>query len=63
MRIQRIATVQKSRCRIPATVLPSGHLVLALTPSGRFETTAETKTLVEQRATNMTAAVQKDFLE
>ena len=29
----------KLRCRIPVTVLPSGHLALALTPSGNFETT------------------------
>ena len=28
----------KLRCRIPVTVLPSGHLALALTPSGSFET-------------------------
>ena len=53
----------KLRCRIPVTVLPSGHLALALTPSGSFETTGETKTLVEETAADMTAAVQEDFLE
>ena len=53
----------KLRCRIPVTVLPSGHLALALTPSGSFETTGETKTLVKETAADMTAAVQEDFLE
>ena len=53
----------KLRCRIPVTVLPSGHLALALTPSGSFETTEETKTLVKETAADMTAAVQEDFLE
>ena len=53
----------KLRCRIPVTVLPSGHLALALTPSGSFETTGETKTLVEETAADMTAAVQEDLLE
>ena len=53
----------KLRCRIPVTVLPSGHLALALTPSGSFKTTGETKTLVEETAADMTAAVQEDFLE
>ena len=45
------------------TVLPSGHFALALTPSGSFETTGETKTLVEETAADMTAAVQEDLLE
>ena len=53
----------KLRCRIPVTVLPSGHLALALTSSGSFETTGETKTLVKETAADMTAAVQEDFLE
>ena len=53
----------KLRCRIPVTVLPSGHLALALTPSGSVETTGETKTLVKETAADMTAAVQEDFLE
>ena len=53
----------KLRCRIPVTGLPSGHLALALTPSGSFETTGETKTLVKETAADMTAAVQEDFLE
>ena len=33
----------KLRCRVLVTVLSSGHLALALTPSGSFETTGETK--------------------
>ena len=45
------------------TVLPSGHLALALTPSGSFETTGDTTTLVEETAADMTAAVQEDLLE
>ena len=53
----------KLRCRIPVTVLPSGHLALALTPSGSFETTGKTTTLVEETAADMTAAVQEDLLE
>ena len=53
----------KLRCRIHVTVLPSGHLALALTPSGSFETTGETTTLVEETAADMTAAVQEDLLE
>ena len=53
----------KLRCRIPVTVFPSGHLALALTPSGSFETTVETKTLVKETAADMTAAVQEDFME
>ena len=53
----------KLRCRIPVTVLPSGHLALALTPSGSFETTGETTTLVEETAADTTAAVQEDLLE
>ena len=53
----------KLRCRIPVTVLPSGHLALALTPSGSFETREETTTLVEETAADMTAAVQDDLLE
>ena len=53
----------KLRCRIPVTVLPSGHLALALTPSGSFETTGETKTLVKETAADMNAAVQEDFPE
>ena len=53
----------KLRCRIPVTVLPSGHLALALTPSGSFETTGEKTTLVEETVANMTAAVQEDLLE
>ena len=53
----------KLRCRIPVAVLPSGHLALALTPSGRFETTGETTTLVEETDADMTAAVQEDLLE
>ena len=53
----------KLRCRIPVTVLPSRHLALALTPSGSFETTEETKTLVKETGADMTAAVQEDFLE
>ena len=53
----------KLRCRIPVTVLPSGHLALALTPSGSFETTEETETLVKETAADLTAAVQEDFLE
>ena len=53
----------KLRCRILVTVLPSGHLALALIPSGSFETTGETKTLVKETAADMTAAVQEDFLE
>ena len=48
----------KLRCRIPVTVLPT-----ALTPSGSFETTGETRTLVEETAADMTAAVQEDLLE
>ena len=52
----------KLRCRIPVTVLPSGDLALALTPSGSFETTGETTTL-EQTAADMTAAVQENLLE
>ena len=50
-------------CRIPVTVLPSGHLALALTPSGNFETTGETTTLVKEIDADMTAAVQDDLLE
>ena len=46
----------KLRCRILVTVLPSGHLALALTPSGSFETTGETTTLVEETVADMTAA-------
>ena len=53
----------KLRCRIPVTVLPSGHLALALTPSRSFVTTEETTTLVEETAADMTAAVQEDLLE
>ena len=53
----------KLRCRIPVTVLSSGHLALALTLSGSFETTGETTTLVEDTAADMTAAVQEDLLE
>ena len=53
----------KLRCRIPVTVLPSGHLALALTPSGNFETTGETTTLVKETDADMTAAVQEDLLE
>ena len=53
----------KLRCRIPVTVLPSGQLALALTPSGSFETTEETKTLVKETAADMTASFQEDFLE
>ena len=53
----------KLRCRIPVTVLPSGHMALALTPSGSFETTGDTTTLVEETAADMTAAVQEDLLE
>ena len=44
----------KLRCRIPVTVLPLVHLALALTPSGSFETTTETKTRVEETAADMT---------
>ena len=50
MRIQHTCYSTKLRCRIPVTVLPSGHLALALTPSGSFETTGETKTLVKETA-------------
>ena len=46
----------KLRCRILVTVLPSGHLAFALTPSGSFETTGETTTLVEETVADMTAA-------
>ena len=53
----------KLRCRIPVTVLPSGHLALALTPSGNLETTEETTTLVKETDADMTAAVQEDLLE
>ena len=53
----------KLRCRIPVTVLPSGHLALALTPPGNFETTAEMTTLAKEADADMTAAVQDDFLE
>ena len=42
---------------------PIGTLALALTPSGSFETTGETTTLVEETAADMTAAVQEDLLE
>ena len=31
----------KLRCRIPVTVIPSGHLALALTPCGTFEDNGE----------------------
>ena len=48
------------RCRIP--VLPSGHLTLALTPPGNFETTGETTTLADEADADM-AAVQEDLLE
>ena len=44
----------KLRCRIPVTVLPSGHLALALTPSGNLETTT---TRAEK---SDAAAVQED---
>ena len=53
----------KLRCRIPVTVLPSGHMALALTPPGTFETTGETKTRMQETAADMTAAVQENFLE
>ena len=53
----------KLRCRVPVTVLPSGHLALALTLSGSFETTGETTTLVEETAADMIAAAQEDLLE
>ena len=53
----------KLRCRTPVTVLPSGHLALALTPPGNSETTGETTTLVKETAADMTAAVQEDLLE
>ena len=53
----------KLRCRIPVTVLPSGHLALALTPSGNFETMGETTTLAEETDADMAAAVQEDLLE
>ena len=46
----------KLRCRILVTVLPSGHLALALTQSGSFETTGKTTTLVEETVADMTAA-------
>ena len=44
-------------------MLPSGNLALALTPSGSFATTVETKTLVEETAADMTAAVHEVLLE
>ena len=53
----------KLRCRIPVTVLPSGHLALPLTPSRNFETTGEMTTLVEETAADVTAAVQEDLLK
>ena len=53
----------KLRCRFPVTVLPSGHLALAWTPSGSFVTTGETTTLVEETTADMTAAVQEDIPE
>ena len=53
----------KLRCRIPVTVLPSGHLALALTPSGNLETTGETTTLAEKTDVDMAAAVQEVLLE
>ena len=53
----------KLRCRIPVTVLPSGHLALVLTPSGSFETVVETATLVKETDADMAAAVQEDLLE
>ena len=63
MRIQHTSTVQSCGVGFPVAVLPSGHLALALTPSGSLETTGETKTLVKETAAHMTAAVQEDFLE
>ena len=54
----------KLRCRIPVTVLPAGHLALALTPPGNFfETTGETTTLADEADVDMAAAVQEDPLE
>ena len=53
----------KLRCRIPVTVLPSGHLALVLRPSGSFETVVETATLVKETDADMAAAVQEDLLE
>ena len=53
----------KLRCRIPVTVLPSGHLALALTPSGNVETTEEMTTLADETDADMAAAVQEDPLE
>ena len=53
----------KLRCRIPVTVLPSGHLALTLTPPGNFETTGETTTLADEADADMAAAVQEDLLE
>ena len=42
------------------TVLPSGHLALALTPPGNFETTGETTTtLADEADADMAAAVQE----
>ena len=52
----------KLRCSIPVTVLPSGHLALALTPSGNFETTGEMTTLVDEADADMAAAVQRTLL-
>ena len=53
----------KLRCGIPVTVLTSGHLALALTPSGNFETTGEMTTLVDEADADMAAAGQEDPLE
>ena len=53
----------KLRCRIPVTLLPSGHVALALTPSGNFETTGETTSLAEETDADMAATVQEDLLE
>ena len=50
----------KLRCRIPVTVLPSGHLALALTSPGNFETTREATTLADEADADMAAAVQED---
>ena len=53
----------KLRCRIPVTVLPSGHLAIALTPPGNFETTAEMTMLVNEADADMATAVQEGPLE
>ena len=49
--------------RNPVTVLPSGHLALALIAPGNFEITGEMTTLAKETDADMTAAIQEDLLE